>query len=70
MKRPRGLILDGLVGADVGGGAGGRALALRWTGQDGGRDLEAFWEMGRAQSWGAFRRACGLVVVALSWGLY
>ncbi|MCA9665646.1 MAG: penicillin acylase family protein [Myxococcales bacterium] len=36
------------------------AFSLRWTGRDGGRDLEAYWNVARGNSWGDFREACAL----------
>ena len=36
-------------------------LALRWTGQDGGRDMEGFWALDRSHSWGEARQAVGLL---------
>ncbi|MBW2731552.1 MAG: penicillin acylase family protein [Deltaproteobacteria bacterium] len=74
-RSPRGGLLDGLFAAipdrqtsdgaqasdEVPDGAQGRAMALRWSGQDGGRDLESFWAMDRAHSWGEFRKASALL---------
>lgn len=59
-RSARGALLDGILGGGDSTPAGRRSISLRWTGQDGGRDLEGIWAMGRAQSWGEFRRACSL----------
>ncbi|MCK5798254.1 MAG: penicillin acylase family protein [Deltaproteobacteria bacterium] len=48
--------------------AGRAAISLRWTGMDGGRDLEGYWALCRGRSWGDFRSAAGLFA-APAWNL-
>lgn len=50
------------------GGSAEEGLALRWTGQDGGRDLEAYWGVAKGRCWGDFRQACGLFA-APAWNM-
>jgi penicillin G amidase len=37
------------------------AFALRWTGSDGGRDLEGLWQIASGATWSDFRQGCALI---------
>jgi penicillin amidase len=70
-RGPHGPLVSDLLGRGVAGNGPSHddlALSVRWTGQDGGRDLEAYWALGKASGWAEFRKGCGLFA-APAWNM-